>query len=131
VTLDPERRSVNRMIQNYFQGARSRGVAWCLDYELVRGLIFSPCHWCGADPEVPKRKLGYKRKTLHIPLPVNGIDRLDNDQGYVPGNCVPCCKECNGMKSTRSAETFIAKCVAVAKRHASTLKTSAWAGPAA
>lgn len=30
----------------------------------------------------------------------NGIDRVDNTQAHVPGNCVPCCWTCNRMKGS-------------------------------
>ena len=30
----------------------------------------------------------------------NGIDRVDNDKGYVRGNIVPCCTNCNIAKNT-------------------------------
>jgi hypothetical protein len=29
---------------------------------------------------------------------VNGIDRMDNTKGYVLGNIVSCCTECNYVK---------------------------------
>ena len=37
----------------------------------------------------------------------NGVDRENNDTGYVPGNCVSCCKMCNYMKKSLSVEVFI------------------------
>lgn len=33
-----------------------------------------------------------------LPKQGSGIDRLDNQIGYVPGNCVPCCASCNSKK---------------------------------
>lgn len=38
----------------------------------------------------------------------NGVDRLDNAVGYLPGNCVPCCKFCNLAKAGGSYEEFVA-----------------------
>jgi len=35
-----------------------------------------------------------------------GIDRVDNKIGYVEGNCVPCCKTCNWMKSDLNIKQF-------------------------
>lgn len=37
----------------------------------------------------------------------NGIDRLDNRQGYIIGNCVSCCKVCNMMKKDLGIEEFL------------------------
>lgn len=57
-----------------------------LDFSLLiddyAALIARPCHYCGG--------------------PLNetavGLDRMDNSKGYVLGNVVPCCKECNEIK---------------------------------
>jgi hypothetical protein len=38
---------------------------------------------------------------------VHSIDRVDNSLGYVIGNCVPCCKLCNSMKSNLPKKTFL------------------------
>lgn len=38
----------------------------------------------------------------------NGIDRVNNAKGYVTGNVVSCCKNCNLMKKNMSADAFIA-----------------------
>lgn len=37
----------------------------------------------------------------------NGIDRLDSTKGYVAGNCVTCCGQCNMAKKTMSLDDFI------------------------
>lgn len=37
----------------------------------------------------------------------NGIDRIDNNEGYVEGNVRSCCKTCNRMKSSMTAEMFV------------------------
>lgn len=39
----------------------------------------------------------------------NGIDRIDPAAGYVPGNCVTCCGQCNIAKKRMSAAEFVAK----------------------
>lgn len=46
----------------------------------------------------------------------NGIDRVNNDLGYINGNCVTCCGDCNIAKQSFTAEDFIAKCVMIASR---------------
>lgn len=44
-----------------------------------------------------------------------GLDRIDNKQGYVLGNIVPCCKFCNYMKREMTKEAFLTHCLKVAK----------------
>ncbi len=36
----------------------------------------------------------------------NGIDRVDNSQGYIKTNCVSCCKHCNYVKGDLSVDDF-------------------------
>ena len=36
----------------------------------------------------------------------SGIDRIDNNIGYIENNCVPCCKHCNYVKGDLSIENF-------------------------
>lgn len=38
-----------------------------------------------------------------------GLDRVDNDKGYLQSNCVPCCKICNQMKWGETRENFLGK----------------------
>ena len=36
----------------------------------------------------------------------NGVDRLDNNKGYIFFNCVPACKHCNYVKGDLSLDDF-------------------------
>jgi len=68
-----------------------------------RRLTKQDCYYCGA---APHRVREYKG--LNGPYVYNGVDRMDNTQGYVPGNCVACCWLCNRMKRTMSTDEFLA-----------------------
>ena len=41
------------------------------------------------------------------PIEHHGIDRIDNNLGYVKGNVTSCCSYCNMYKNTMSVEEFI------------------------
>lgn len=71
--------------------ARVRGVSFSLTREHVDRLKRLPCTYCGATA-----------------APANGLDRVDSSLGYVEGNVVPCCTDCNVAKMDRSAHDFIA-----------------------
>ena len=71
--------------------AGQRGILWNLDHEDVRDLYDTPCHYCGGEVE---QRLG--------------LDRVDNDKGYIPDNVVQCCWTCNQMKSSRSVGEWTA-----------------------
>lgn len=58
----------------------------------VEELILSPCHYC-----------------CELAFPCNGVDRLDNNKGYTPDNCVSCCSSCNYFKGGMSYDKFIEK----------------------
>jgi hypothetical protein len=76
-------------LANYRQGAKRRGLLWEIDKELFFDLTTSQCFYCGTMPD-----------------PLNGIDRVDNAIGYVFGNVVSCCVDCNRAKGIRSRREF-------------------------
>jgi hypothetical protein len=63
-------------------------------------LTTSPCHYCGSAPS-NEHCAGYGSYLY------NGLDRVDNKEGYTPKNVVPCCLRCNKAKGASSAEDFI------------------------
>lgn len=63
--------------------AKKRGLAWSLARDEYLALIANPCTYCGFE----LRQTGI------------GLDRVDSLQGYVQGNVVPCCWECNQTKN--------------------------------
>ena len=89
----------------YRRNAKHRGHAFELSGVQFAGLIVSACDYCGA---APAQKLWQGRKSAaHVAFRWNGVDRVNSGKGYVEGNCVPCCKPCNEMKSDRSREEFL------------------------
>jgi hypothetical protein len=57
------------------------------------------CWYCGEPPRSKRVKKGWTYL-------YNGIDRIDNNKGYVPGNSISCCKYCNRAKNDRSSRLF-------------------------
>lgn len=87
-------------------GAKKRKLAWRISDEEARELFSSNCFYCGSPPiAVCKNRYDASGKNDFI---YNGIDRVDNDEGYIPGNIVPCCGFCNRAKGTKSYEEFTA-----------------------
>lgn len=95
--------SLRELHQEYRWGAKKRGFDFDLNIDQFRLLTSSNCHYCGASPS----KLARTRKGLKIHYIYNGIDRVNNQVGYIETNCAPCCFICNRMKFQFSAEDFI------------------------
>lgn len=66
-------------------------------------LVASPCHYCGSLPWNMTKQPDIEN------IAYNGVDRVDNALGYIPGNVVAACKTCNDMKSKLDLEVFVAQ----------------------
>lgn len=106
VWADPRGAPIKRsMLRTYKHGARRRSLLWELSSVEFERLILSPCRYCGS--------LGTPRGKS-ASLVANGIDRVDNFEGYTQTNCVPCCAECNQAKHSMSPSDWRAFCLRIA-----------------
>jgi hypothetical protein len=94
----------NLIWKNYVVGANNRKLKFKLTKENFSTLINDNCHYCGSIPTKIK-KYGGKRKPSQITY--NGVDRVDNEIGYLLSNCVTCCHLCNIMKLALSKKAFL------------------------
>lgn len=95
------------------KSAATRGYVWALDDAYVRDLIAQPCHWCG----VVRANTHPAEFFFNGRIGWNGLDRLDNSQGYIDGNVVSCCGVCNRMKGTLTEQAFVQRCAVIVSRH--------------
>jgi 5-methylcytosine-specific restriction endonuclease McrA len=82
---------------HYVRGAKKRSIHFALSKTRFNELIIQSCFYCGYS------KVGE----------VNGIDRVDNNKGYIEENVVTCCQVCNLAKSTQHPQEFIDKLHAI------------------
>lgn len=87
-------RRLNRTVFHRYgvlrNAAKKRHLQCTLSFDEYAGIVSAQCFYCGgALPEV-----GY------------GLDRVNNDAGYVPGNVRPCCHPCNQAKSSFTETQF-------------------------
>lgn len=116
---------LNRHWLDYRRNAERRGYKWELTKENFLDLVGQDCAYCGAKPKHKEylANVGHGpggtniRQKVRSLEPVNGIDRKDNDVGYVLINCVPCCTTCNFLKKMLSAEQFIEHVLKIALYH--------------
>jgi hypothetical protein len=100
----------SRVLTQYKQNAKNRGISWDLTDEQVKNLTSSPCYYTGLLPATIKT---VKSGETYV---YNGIDRVDNSKGYTIDNCVPCCTAINLMKLDMTEQRFIVLCTLVAER---------------
>ena len=91
------------LLCRYRFSAKRKGLAFELKAEDFKKLTSSPCHYCGSLPALKsQQKQGFGAYIY------NGIDRVDNAEGYTVENTVPCCRMCNVAKNTHSLQDFLA-----------------------
>jgi len=91
----------NSMVSNIQHGAKARQLEWNLTDEQVAYLTKQQCYYCGAEPS----QVSHPAKCNGVYV-YNGLDRIDNDKGYMIDNVVPCCIKCNRAKRTMTLGEF-------------------------
>lgn len=99
----------NEIYKNYKQSAIRRQYKFDLSKDEFFEMIGKNCHYCGVGPSTRSNK---KR---HEDFFYNGVDRANNDEGYIIENCVPCCSTCNNSKSTLSTKEWLVWLSRIAK----------------
>lgn len=97
---DPNEVAFNLTFCHYKKSANKRGYEFELSINQFKELTLRECYYCGTPPSNTQ-----KSATGGI-YKYNGIDRMDNEVGYLYDNCLPCCKQCNYMKHTVSFKEF-------------------------
>ena len=80
--------------KGYIYKAKQREISFELSKKEFEKLTNSDCYLCGVKP---------------TNIRLNGIDRVDNDLGYILSNCKPCCFVCNFMKKNYNLSIFLEK----------------------
>ena len=99
-----ENSAFNRLLSAYKHSASERGLEFALTQEQFREIVNKECYYCGTLP-AQESKVKSKNAAKFI---YNGIDRKDNNTGYIIKNVLPCCKFCNYAKFRHTHEEFIA-----------------------
>lgn len=95
----------NRLYRCYRSNALKVGREFSLTKEEFINLTQQPCFYCGSEP-TNQLKADWKHNTGGSYV-YNGLDRVDNEIGYNPGNVVPCCFFCNRAKGVKSQLEFL------------------------
>lgn len=103
---------INVLFGEYKKSARKRNLKFELSREEFIEMTSSSCYYCGALPSKIRTVKGCIGKYIY-----NGIDRINNLEGYIHGNCVPCCLKCNSSKRTQTKEEFLSWILSIYNKH--------------
>lgn len=92
--------ALSRTYGRYKNGAKQRGYDFLLGRIEFEQLLSDNCHYCGIKPSTVAEYNGHT-------FIYNGIDRVNNDEGYISDNVVTCCITCNRAKHDLSYNTFV------------------------
>jgi len=81
---------IGEKYDSYKNRAKFKQIPFNIPFSVFNYLIKQPCHYCNTKKD----------------MDVIGIDRFNNNGGYLPGNCVPCCWDCNKSKGNQTVENF-------------------------
>lgn len=107
--LPPGVAARNKVIGTYKRNADLRNLNFDLSDNQIAALLSGDCFYCGAPP----CGVVAERNSPGV-FKYNGIDRLDNALGYIPGNIVSCCAHCNYKKGDQHVDEFLEWIKAVA-----------------
>ena len=97
--------SQNTLLNSYKQRARNKNIKFELNKELFLDLTSKNCYYCNSSPANSLRGRSDRKQNGNYIY--NGIDRVNNNIGYISSNCVTCCEICNKAKRNMSKKEFI------------------------
>lgn len=93
----------NQVLFHYKFNAKRRNLLWKLTSVQFDILTAGQCFFCGRSARKVFKSRGNNGEFVY-----NGIDRLDNNKGYIFKNCVSCCEICNKAKNNLPLSDFLA-----------------------
>jgi hypothetical protein len=96
--------SMNELFASYIKSSTGRNYEWGLSKEEFKKLVTGNCVYCGILPNKERKP----NKGVYGGFMYTGIDRIDNNIGYIKGNVVSCCWDCNRAKGSLTVEEFLA-----------------------
>jgi hypothetical protein len=101
VTLEFGRAAFNSIYATYKIDAEKRNLEFELSKLEFKEIIDRNCFYCNCSPSQIKKNIHNAGDYIY-----NGIDRVNNDKGYIIGNVVPCCIQCNKSKNNLTLDEF-------------------------
>lgn len=93
--------NINSLFYHYKKSANKRDIEFFLSRDEFIYLTSKRCFYCNCPPAQV-----HEKKETNGAYMYNGIDRKDNNIGYLLDNCVSCCKKCNYAKRNMTVKEF-------------------------
>lgn len=97
-----------RLFKKYLFAAQYNKREFKITYEEFLQITQKDCYYCGDKPSTIAK--GPRGDYIY-----NGIDRINNNKGYLLDNIVPCCKICNIIKGRLNSDLFQKQVIKIAK----------------
>ncbi len=95
-------------LRNYYgeyrRAARYNNRSFEITFEEFSDIVQKNCFYCGTAPTIRETKM-----VVGLPVPINGVDRIDSSNGYIKENIRSCCPQCNRMKLDYTLGEFLMK----------------------
>jgi hypothetical protein len=102
IRKNPTESSLNQLYSNYKRHAKNRKLEWKLNKDEFKRITSKNCNYCGIEPKQVQKHPDNFHNYIY-----NGVDRIDNNVGYLLQNSVPCCKICNWCKKNYTEKEFL------------------------
>lgn len=95
----------------YKNSAKKRNLDFNITKEEFKELTSKNCYYCNKEPSTrctqDARVRKHNKESMDYTIYIyNGLDRIDSSLGYIVGNIVTCCKDCNYAKNILTQEKF-------------------------
>lgn len=100
---------LRELYRSYKRDAHKRNYEFVISLEEFKSTVIQPCTYCGLELgqiKFPRTKPVNPAWTFGA-FEYTGLDRRDNNIGYVISNIVSCCRTCNVAKASMSIEDFL------------------------
>jgi len=109
VRKEPGRSGLSSLFSNYKKTAQYTKREFSITKEQFKQLTSSNCTYCNSPPK--NVRISHSKASAeaikHEKYFYNGLDRVNNNIGYIIENVVPCCTTCNLFKHNLELEEFL------------------------
>lgn len=104
---NPLKSLLNNLYSDYKKKSEYRNIDFNLNIKDFEILVLDKCSYCGIKSSNIKQHSKKRKIAINSTLLYNGIDRVNNELGYINGNVVTACRICNQAKHQMTKTSFL------------------------